>query len=166
MNESIEEAARAEVQAQAISSAEVACLLHAGVTVLHMTRDGCPLCRSLDPESLVKAIHAVSSAPKPFAEVYEAIKAIEPFTAQLGGRAITAYGHTVADVQRLGRAEAGLKSWLNGKPGDVVKAVRTLFATLTDDQRADITGDFCRFCLRPTTRPDGYHDVCHCENDE
>lgn len=114
-NDTIEDAARAEVQAQAISSAEVACLLHPGSTVLHMVKDGCPLCRVLNPAELVKAIHALAMAPAPLTEVYDAVNAMKPFTAQLGGKSITAYGHTIDDVMSLGRAQAGLEAWLNGR---------------------------------------------------
>jgi hypothetical protein len=45
--------------------------------------------------------------------VRAAIDAMRPFTAQLGGRSITAFGHTIANVVALGEAQAGLEAWVN-----------------------------------------------------
>lgn len=72
--------------------------------------------RTPDPQRIIEAVHALATAPAPFAQVLEAIRAIEPITAQLkADKGITALGHTVDDVIRLGAAQAALDAWLNGR---------------------------------------------------
>lgn len=111
MTEDIEDAAREEIRN---TLDEVACLLHPRVTIIHVATDGCPLCRGPNPDSIVSALHTLATAPAPIAEILEALRCIAPFTAQLGGRSISAaFGQTVGNIIDLGRAEEALKRWLN-----------------------------------------------------
>lgn len=113
--ESIEDAGRKAVRDAAVAESEVACLLHEKVTVLHLAADGCPLCRKPDPEKIIEAVHRLATASAPMPQVLNAVRAMEPFTAQLrAGKGITAMGHTVDDVLQLGKAQQQLEAWLNG----------------------------------------------------
>lgn len=45
---------------------------------------------------------------------------------------------------------------------DEFEAVKQMFAGLTDEQRKEIVGDYCRGCWIYL----GMDGVCHCQNDE
>lgn len=165
MNETIEDAARAAIQEEAKANAELACLLHKDVTVLHLAKNKCPICHpAVDPKEVIRALHAIATAPAPFAEVADAIKAMQPFTAQLATKAITVYGQTVSDIRRLGAVQDKLREWL--AQADPVLSVREAFARLSDAQRSEVAENFCRWCFTSTVLPDGSFNACHCENDE
>lgn len=160
MNDTIEDAAQQAIREEAISEAEVACLSHRGVTVLHLVKDGCPLCNpKVDPAGIVRALDKLANAPAPILQVLETLKAIAPFTAQLGGRAIMAYGYTIADVIRLGAAQKELEAWINQAP-PLPAAVEKAFATLTEEEREQALEGYCRHCLK---KKEG---ICYCESDD
>lgn len=113
---------------------EISCMLHDGAIVLHQAGSPCPLCltianyrrlamrSAMHISKLTGFIRALESQ-EPTAQLIEAVKAMSPFTAQLsGGKGITALGHTVEDVVRLGAAQNALARWLN-RPIEAVTQV-------------------------------------------